>query len=243
MPFTPTSTRSSSVTTGERASTSTSPDNPDFHLCARHTHVHARARSRVRGSIVVMTSYDWNAQTYAENVGFVPELGRTVLDLLDPQGHELVLDLGCGTGRALRPLRALVGPAGRVFGLDATMAMIGEALRLGRAETAALLHGDVLSLPFADGSVEVLFAGGLLPHLADPAAGLRELARVTRPGAQLAVFHPIGRVALAARHHQVPSDDDVIAFERLQALGAAAGWTLISVDDTEDRYLAHLLRQ
>ena len=45
-----------------------------------------------------MTSYDWNAQTYAENVGFVPELGRTVLDLLDPQGHEVVLDLGCGDG-------------------------------------------------------------------------------------------------------------------------------------------------
>ena len=64
------------------------------------------------------------------------------------------------------------------------------------------------------------------------------MARVSRPGARLAVFHPIGRVALAARHGGVPSDDDVIAPSRLREFLTAAGWQVISIDDATERYLA-----
>lgn len=152
------------------------------------------------------------------------------------------LDLGCGTGRALEPLRAAVGPDGHVIALDATPEMLREAQRLERAAHALLILGDGLSLPVAAGCADAVFAGGLLPHLADPAAALRELARVARPGARLAIFHPIGRIALAARHGGVPSDDDVIAPARLAALCAATGWQLRHVDDARERYLALAVR-
>jgi SAM-dependent methyltransferase len=166
-----------------------------------------------------------------------PRYARAVRDLAVAPGAT-ALDLGCGTGRALAPLRAAVGSAGRVLGLDATIEMLAEAQRLGRDQLAALLLGDVLRLPFATGSADAVFAGGLLPHLADPAAALIEIGRVTRPGGRLAIFHPIGRVALAARHGGVPSDDDVIAPARLRALCAATGWSVLLIDDAEDRYLA-----
>jgi SAM-dependent methyltransferase len=166
-----------------------------------------------------------------------PHYARAVRDLAAVPGTT-ALDLGCGTGRALAPLRGAVGAAGRVIGLDATIEMLAEARRLGRDQFASLLIGDALRLPFATASANAVFAGGLLPHLADPVAALAEIARVTRPGGRLAVFHPIGRVALAARHGGVPSDDDVVAPARLRALCAATGWSVLSIDDADDRYLA-----
>jgi SAM-dependent methyltransferase len=165
------------------------------------------------------------------------QYARAVRDLAAAPGAS-ALDLGCGTGRALVPLREAVGAAGRVVGLDATIEMLAEARRLSRDQAAALLIGDALRLPLADASADAVFAGGLLPHLADAEAALLEIARVTRPGGRLAVFHPIGRVALAARHGGVPSDDDVVAPARLRALCAATGWSMLSIDDADDRYLA-----
>jgi SAM-dependent methyltransferase len=172
-----------------------------------------------------------------------PQYARAVSDL-KPAPGATALDLGCGTGRALLPLRAAVGPAGQVAGLDATREMLVEARRLGRNQVAGLILGDVLRLPFPAEWADVIFAGGLLPHLADAAgAALQEMARVTRPGGKLAVFHPISRKALAARHNRVPSDDDIIAPRQLHSLCAIAGWEIIEIDDADDRYLALAIRR
>jgi ubiquinone/menaquinone biosynthesis C-methylase UbiE len=151
-------------------------------------------------------------------------------------GH--ALDIGCGTGRALVPLRAAVGSGGQVLGLDATPAMLLAARAAGRGELAGLVVGDALRLPVPAAWADVIFAGGVLPHLDDPAAALAEWARAARPAAVLAVFHPLSRAALAARHHSVPSDDDVLAAGRLRRLCAAAGWGVLSIDDSDARYLA-----
>lgn len=171
-----------------------------------------------------------------------PQYARAVSEV-NPAPGVMALDLGCGTGRALRPLRAFIGPTGRVFGLDATAEMLVEARSLGRARVAELTLGDASRLPFPTACADVIFAGGLLPHLADVIAALIEIARVTRPGGKLAVFHPIGRKALAARHNQVPSDDDVIAPVRLQQLCRATGWDIAWIDDADDRYLALATRR
>ena len=113
----------------------------------------------------------------------------------------VVIDVGCGTGRALPPLREAVGPAGAVIALDVTPEMLDAARpggqpRRGRRSSSA----DARALPFADASADAIFAAGLVNHLPDTEAGLRELARVTRPGGLLVLFHPSGRAALAARH-------------------------------------------
>lgn len=170
-----------------------------------------------------------------------PAYAQAVLDLQVAQGNK-VLDLGCGTGRALVPLRAAVGPRGGVVGLDATPAMLAQVQAAGRGKLAALVLGDAGRLPFQTNSVDVIFAGGLLPHLKQPEAALIEFARVVQPGGKLAVFHPLGRAALAARHQSVPSDDDVIAPRRLTAICQQTGWQIKMLDDVESRYLAIAVR-
>jgi ubiquinone/menaquinone biosynthesis C-methylase UbiE len=149
-----------------------------------------------------------------------------------------VLDAGCGTGRALPALRDAVGREGRVLGGDLTSAMLQAAKRAGRQHSAWLLQTDAARLPLPDGCLDAVFAAGLISHLPGPARGLRELARVVRPGGTLAIFHPVGRAALAARHGRSLRPDDVRAKPNLLALLDASGWRLTSYVDEDDRFLA-----
>jgi SAM-dependent methyltransferase len=166
-----------------------------------------------------------------------PAYARAAADLAPPRGGR-VLDLGTGTGRALPALRDQVGPVGVVVGLDVTAEMLDVARRAGREQHGALVAADGGALPFADRCFDAVFAAGILHHLAAPDHGLIELTRVTRSGAALAVFHPISRAALAARHGAALADDDFLAAPNLASHLARHGWTLTSIDDGDDRYLA-----
>lgn len=156
---------------------------------------------------------------------------------------DAVLDAGCGTGRALPPLRSAVGPRGTVIGADLTPAMLAAALRAGRGDSGQLLLTDVARLPLRTESLDAVFAAGLIAHLPQPDVNLRELARVVRPGGRLALFHPIGRAALAARQGRLISDDDLRAEPNLRPLLAGSGWRVISYVDEEARFLALAVRQ
>ena len=87
-----------------------------------------------------------------------------------------------------------------------------------------------------------MFAAGILHHLPGPDHGLAELGRITRPGARMAVFHPIGRATLAARHGGTISDDDLLASPNLERVLRDHGWELTSIDDGDERYLAIAVR-
>lgn len=154
-----------------------------------------------------------------------------------------VLDAGCGTGRALPPLRAAVGPSGVVLGADLTPAMLREAVRAGRDRDGVLLLADVAALPLRPRSLDAVFGAGLVSHLPSPAENLRELARVVRPGGLLALFHPIGRAALAARHGRPLTADDLRAEPNLRPLLAGSGWRLRSYVDEDARFLALAVRE
>ncbi|MEU8774928.1 methyltransferase domain-containing protein [Streptomyces sp. NPDC048606] len=154
-----------------------------------------------------------------------------------------VLDAGCGTGRALPALRAAVGPGGTVLGVDITAPMLAAAARAGRAGAGALLRADVARLPLRDGALDAVFAAGLIAHLPDPGANLGELARVVRPGGRLALFHPIGRAALAARHGRALTPDDLRAEPNLRPLLSASGWELTSYADEDSRFLVQATRR
>jgi ubiquinone/menaquinone biosynthesis C-methylase UbiE len=150
----------------------------------------------------------------------------------------VAVDVGCGTGRALPPLRQAVGPAGTVIALDVTPEMLTMARPAAQLAAAALVIADARALPFADGSADAVFAAGLVNHLPDPQAGLRELARVTSPGGLLVLFHPSGRAALAARHGNVLSPDEPLAEGPLRRSTRATGWVLTAYDDAPHRFFA-----
>ncbi|MEU8625085.1 methyltransferase domain-containing protein [Streptomyces sp. NPDC048669] len=150
---------------------------------------------------------------------------------------DAVLDAGCGTGRALPALRAAVGPRGTVLGADLTAAMLKAAAHAGRGRSGLLLQADAARLPVRTHALDAVFAAGLIGHLPQPERDLAELARVVRPGGPLALFHPIGRAALAARHGRTLTDDDLRAEPSLRPLLARAGWRLNTYIDEKDRFL------
>ncbi|GGO48382.1 class I SAM-dependent methyltransferase [Streptomyces lasiicapitis] len=154
-----------------------------------------------------------------------------------------VLDAGCGTGRALPALRDTVTSSGTVLGVDLTPAMLEAAVRAGRQSCGRLLLADVARLPVRAQTLDAVFGAGLISHLPDPAENLRELARVVRPGGLLALFHPIGRAALAARQGRQITPDDLRAEDNLRPLLAGSGWQMTSYVDEDARFLALAVRQ
>ncbi|MEV1333010.1 class I SAM-dependent methyltransferase [Micromonospora costi] len=172
----------------------------------------------------------------------LPAYVAAVAEAALPAGA-VVVDVGCGTGRALPALRDAVGPHGTVVGLDVTPQMLAVARAAARRAGAHLVLGDSRRLPLPDGSVDAVFAAGLLTHLPDPEAGLRELARITRPGGTLVLFHPSGRAALAARHGRALRPDEPLAEARLRGSADRTGWTVTTYDDPPHRFFATAVRR
>ncbi len=104
---------------------------------------------------------------------------------LRPGSH--VLDVGCGTGDDVRAMAAIVGPGGRVVGLDNSEEMLEIARsRAGQIpRPVEFIQGDLHQLPFADDSFDACRAERVLEYLEEPSQGLRELIRVTRPGGRI----------------------------------------------------------
>jgi ubiquinone/menaquinone biosynthesis C-methylase UbiE len=71
-----------------------------------------------------------------------PKYRRAVERLRAPSGG-VVLDAGCGSGRAISVLREAVGPHGCVIGMDLTWQMLSEARRRGRGNLALLVQADL----------------------------------------------------------------------------------------------------
>jgi SAM-dependent methyltransferase len=114
-----------------------------------------------------------------------------LLGLLELPSAGVVVDLGCGRGDDLRRLatRHLDGDV-RLIGLDASAESI-EAARAAatdpRLDFACVDLGQ--RLPFADGSIDVVYSHNLLECLGDPCTFASEVARVLRPHGQAVIGH------------------------------------------------------
>jgi demethylmenaquinone methyltransferase / 2-methoxy-6-polyprenyl-1,4-benzoquinol methylase len=95
-----------------------------------------------------------------------------------------VLDACCGTGDLA--VAAWKAGAGKVVGLDFSEPMLERARR--KAPELEWIQGDVLALPFEDGSFDAAVVGFGVRNVEDLEAGLRELRRVLRPGGRLGIL-------------------------------------------------------
>ncbi|MBI2218766.1 MAG: methyltransferase domain-containing protein [Candidatus Rokubacteria bacterium] len=116
------------------------------------------------------------------------QLRRRFLRFVGIRPAERVLEVGCGSGVVLRDVAALVGPEGRVVGVDPSR----RAVDIARSLCAGPEHrrvtvrlGDGMALPFSARRFDVALAVTVVLHVADPQALVTEMARVTRPGGRI----------------------------------------------------------
>jgi demethylmenaquinone methyltransferase/2-methoxy-6-polyprenyl-1,4-benzoquinol methylase len=131
----------------------------------------------------------YDAAGAALSFGQDPRWRRTMVAQVGAGPQDRVLDVATGTGMVAAALVRRYGC--RVVGLDQSPEMLGQAAARLRAspELAArieLVRGEAESLPFADRDFDHLTFTYLLRYLDDPAATLRELARVVKPGGRIA---------------------------------------------------------
>ncbi len=107
------------------------------------------------------------------------------------EGHQ-ALDAGCGLGDIARLIARLVGPTGRVVGVDNSLTMIRQAQQrsAGGALPVVFQHGDIMALDLPTDAFDRARAEQVLQHVADPRRAVAELTRVTRPGGRVAVLEP-----------------------------------------------------
>lgn len=151
--------------------------------------------------------------------GELPAYKQVSYDLV-PSGVRHVLDVGCGSGEDVLSLAERLGAATLVVGLDACLERIDEAQRAARnvALNVRFAVGDARSLPFSDGSFDVVRADGLLGMVLERARVMRELVRVTAPGGRVLVHDDIASVS--APREDEAADTDLLDLMRRAGLSS-----------------------
>ena len=114
---------------------------------------------------------------------------RAAVEAVGARPGQRVLDVACGTGLVTAALVERWGC--HVVGLDQSAAMLGRARKRAAADPRLadrvdFVEGEAEALPFADREFDHLTFTYLLRYVEDPAATLRELARVVEPGGRIA---------------------------------------------------------
>ncbi len=125
--------------------------------------------------------FDEAAPRYASDMESVfGPLAHGLIDLGNLQAGELVIDIGTGTGAAVRAVQKITS---HIIGLDISKQMLEQA-RTGT--TAPLARCDTHELPIQDNSVDVVIAAFAL-NSTDPTIALAEVHRILRPQGRLLV--------------------------------------------------------
>ena len=117
------------------------------------------------------------------------EAKRIMLEFAPPKVGDSVLDAGCGLGDDTRDLAELVGPTGRVIGIDSSETMIDIARK--RSEVTAtseeFIVGDVHTVDYPESTFDLIRSERTLQWLTDPSRWLDEMLRVLKPGGRFVI--------------------------------------------------------
>lgn len=118
---------------------------------------------------------------------FSQPVGADFLAWLRPGPGLAWLDAGCGNGAFTEVIARDAAPAS-LDGIDPAEAQLAYARARPGTALARFHQGDAQALPFGDGQFDMAVMGLVIAFLPDPARGLAELVRVTRPGGWVATY-------------------------------------------------------
>lgn len=134
------------------------------------------------------------APTY-DRVGprFISDLGRRLVELAQIASEANVLDVATGKGAVLLPAAEVVGPRGKVIGVDLSEAMVDQAA--GEIDSRGLRNAEVRQmdaehLQFPDASFDHVLCGFSMNFFPRPHRFLSESHRVLKPNGRIAVTTP-----------------------------------------------------
>jgi len=143
------------------------------------------------------TAAAYDAMHVRENDGHAAAL-RLISALVEQGQFRTVLDVGCGTGRALRHFRAHHRDL-HVRGIEPVEALIRQAVEVHGVAADALVCGRGEFLPYSDGSFDAVCEFGILHHVPDPNAVVREMLRVARRAVFLSDANRFGQGSRVSR--------------------------------------------
>ncbi len=131
-------------------------------------------------------TFDAIASDY-EGLRFVHVCAARLLELADLKEGSRVLDVATGTGLVALAAARIVGPSGRVVGLDFSAQMLVQArekLHHTDLSNVSFVQGDAEALPFPDESFDAVLCASSLFFVPDMARATGEFYRVLKPGAR-----------------------------------------------------------
>jgi SAM-dependent methyltransferase len=141
-----------------------------------------RPRRTQRSTVIVV--FDVTADAYAQFMGRYSEpLAVGFADLAGVGVRSRALDVGCGPGALTAVLVDRLGPA-NVAAVDPSPPFVAAAQE--RHPGVDLREASAEALPFSDATFDAALAQLVVHFMKDPAAGLREMRRVTKPGGTVA---------------------------------------------------------
>jgi len=136
--------------------------------------------------------FDEEASRRVEATYLTPDVvaqRRKVLKALDLRPRERVVDIGSGPGLLASEMGAIVGPSGRVAGVDVSESMLAMSrLRCTGQPWVEFESADATSLPFADGNFDAAVSTQVYEYVKDAETALAELFRVLRRGGRALVL-------------------------------------------------------
>ncbi|MBX5442597.1 MAG: class I SAM-dependent methyltransferase [Solirubrobacteraceae bacterium] len=156
----------------------------------------------------------------------------------------LVLDVGCGAGVSGLEVFGPMGDRIRYLGVDLTPAVAVARRRFREAglHDAEFMQADLRKLPLEPGSVDVIFAEGVLHHTDSTEGALKAVAPLLRPGGRI-LFYVYRRKslireftddAIRARLQEMTPEEAWKALEPLTKLGIALGELNVEIEIPED---------
>jgi SAM-dependent methyltransferase len=137
-----------------------------------------------------------------------------------------VLDAGCGRSLFTEIPRAWPFP---IVACDVDHDLLAHRRR--EHPEVRWVVGDAHPLPFASASFDGLFAGELIEHLPDPAAGMEEFRRVLRPGGTLVLTTPnrrrLANVVDRSERPYSPDHLSELSYDEARALLGAHGFAIV----------------